>query len=535
LRNAVPASNYQNLENDLNSTVVAPVNRSVLVAKDDSGRYSNIEKDLDTNALRVRLTGPATAFGETQVASIVPEIQLLFTYGANDLKFQSRDNNGTLSVANGLCTCSTGASANSSSAMLSQDLINYQAGQGIISRFTGVFTEGVANSEQWIGIGDEFEGFFFGYNGADFGVLHRRRGEPEVRTLTVTTASTTDENITVTLDGDADATVAVTNTGNTTLTANEIAAHDYSTVGDGWSADAVGSTVVFTSWTAGSKSGSYSISGSTAAGTFVQTNAGADPTEDFTAATDWDRDMADGTGALPAIDWTKGNVFQVQFQYLGFGKIDFLIENPSNGRFVTVHEITYTNTSTLPSLFNPTLPLYMVARNFANTSNIALSSSSMMAANEGITRLSGIRRGTQASRESITTTELPVLTIRNSEFYGGTLNKTPVKINLASVSNDHTKAMIIRFYANATLTNASFSYIDANTSPMQVDTSASVASGGVFLFAIQLGANGSQVVNVANDQLNGRVPPGQTLTVTGEAISGTGATCSVALNWVEGQ
>ena len=72
----------------------------------------------------------------------------------------------------------------------------------------------------------------------------RRYGIHETRTLTVTTGSSHAENITITLDSDADATVAVTNTGDVTLTANEIAAHDYSDYDRDWETATVASATL---------------------------------------------------------------------------------------------------------------------------------------------------------------------------------------------------------------------------------------------------------------------------------------------------
>lgn len=100
----------------------------------------------------------------------------------------------------------------------------------------------------------------------------------EVRTFTITTKSSHAENITVTLDGEAIATIAVADetAGAIADTATDIAAGDYSGVGDGWTALASTNDVIFTSDTAGPKTGAYSISGTSAAaaGGGVQTTAG---------------------------------------------------------------------------------------------------------------------------------------------------------------------------------------------------------------------------------------------------------------------
>lgn len=520
--------------------MMSTVGRNVLVGEDDAGAYTNVKIDSGSKALKTKIVGPLSGFGEVQVAQIVPQTQLMFPYGVNPLLVDTRNNGGSTSTGNGKITCSTGAAANQSGGFVSRNIGKYNAGQGHIARFTGVFTTGVADNTQYVGIGDAFEGFFFGYNGTDFGSLHRKGGRPEIRTLTVSTKSTTAENITITLDGDADATVAVTDAtaGDTTTTANEIADHDYSNLGDGWTARAVGSTVVFTSWSSGSKAGTYTLSGATTAvGTIAQTLAGVAATNTFTAQTAWSDDVADGSGALPAMDWTKGNVFQIQFQYLGYGAIEYYVEDPASGDFLLCHRIPFANTSIDPSLENASLPLSAVVTNAANATDITLSLASMMSGSEGIDRLAGIRRGASGTQTGIATTEVPVLSIRNQEVFNGVPNKIPVKINTIKTANDHNQSMIIRVYSNIEKTAASFSDVETNVSPIAADTAATAVdnSTGRLIYSKQLGSQENDTIDLSSDPLAGNLEVGDTFTVTAETVSGTGGACAVSLNWVEEQ
>ena len=61
------------------------------------------------------------------------------------------------------------------------------------------------------------------------------------------------------------------------------------------------------------------------------------------------RDSANPSGST--IDTTLGNVYQIKYQYLGFGSIKFYIENTS-GLFSLVHVINYTGTSTYTNVSN---------------------------------------------------------------------------------------------------------------------------------------------------------------------------------------
>ena len=83
----------------------------------------------------------------------------------------------------------------------SVELANYRPGQGIDIRFTTIFYTGTANSTQIVGVGNECNGFFFGYNGTTFGTLLRTSGNYEIRTMTLTTATTSTGTVNITLNG----------------------------------------------------------------------------------------------------------------------------------------------------------------------------------------------------------------------------------------------------------------------------------------------------------------------------------------------
>lgn len=470
----------------------------------------------------VDISAPLSAFKEVVVVQPTPVVQMSWIYNINSRISTERSNNGSATAANGSLTLSTGAAANQSSAILSVDPVKYAPGQGIRYRGTALFTTGVANSEQVIGIGDAFEGFFFGYDGADFGVLRRRGGQPEIRTLTITTASSTAENITVTLNGDADATVAVTASGVIGTTVNEIAAHDYSDLGTGWDAYAVGDDVVFVSWSDSAKSGTYSISGTTVVGAFVQDVAGVTAVDTWIAQTAWSEDKMDGSGPSGVtLDQTKGNVYQISFQWLGYGCIAFGIENPSTGRIDPVHLIEYSNAQTETSIENPTLPLFGQVKNGSNTTDITMNMGSMGGFIEGIARPIGPTTGIGSSSVAVGTTEIPILSVRSNVVHQGQLNRVPTHPEYFSLSTDSNKNITFRVYEDADLIGASFADLDAETSTLQKDVAATSFSGGRELFDIELGRVDSLVVKI--DQTTEVIRPAEILTITAQVSTGGGA------------
>ncbi len=474
--------------------------------------------------------GTPSAFGETAVSQLTTVVDLQFPYHLHpDLVFE-RHNSGSASVANSVLTLSTGASANQSAQVLSHIPIKYYPGQGGLVRFTTIYTTGVANSTQLHGIGDSGDGYFFGYNGADFGILRRVGGNPEIRVLTVTTGSSHAENVTITLDGDSTATVAVTNTGDVTLTANEIGAHDYSNVGRGWQTHVKGDEVVFISYTSEPRTGSYSLSSATSAvGSFSRELAGVSPTDNWTAQSDWNKDKADGSGHLPVMDWTKGNVFQIRYQWLGFGRVTFFVEDPSDGEYNSVHAIEYANTTTTPSVYNPTLPLCMMVENTTNTSDMSIASSSMAGFIEGKQPKPPVKHVQVLSKTLTSTAFVPIITGHNNHSFQSKLNRVRMKIESISVAVDSGKDVVIEVVRNATLTGASFSAFDANTSVAFIDTTATAATGGEILDGFTVASGDSQFVN-----LEDFVEVNEFVTIEGaQASSGTNSIIKIVVNWTE--
>lgn len=482
----------------------------------------------------IEISEPLTAFGDLRTAEITPIVQLHSAYNINARIIEARDNSGTSSINNNKFKVSTGAAANQSSSLLSKVAVKYNSGQGGLWRGTAIFTSGAANSTQYIGIGTSSEGYFFGYNGVTFGIMRKQGGSPEIRTLTIATGSSDAENITITLDGDADAAVAVTNTGDTTLTANEIAAHDFSDLGQGWKAHSMGSNVIFESYNAASQTGSYTLSGATSAvGTFAQSVTGAAPTETVVAQTSWSKDKAAGAETLPSLTFTNGNVFQIRYQWLGFGAIEFSIENSSTGRFVLVHRIEYANANTIPSLDNPTLPMCMAVKNTSNTTDMVLESSSMMGAVEGKDLEIGILNNITAEDTGIGTSETPVFSIHNHTVYQSKINRVRIKFEILTVSIDASaanKPATLRVRLNSTLTGASFSAVDANTSVVRTDVSATAVSGGTVVFAQSISEGSAPIIDFS--KLANKLNPGDMITVSLEASSGT-VDSVISMNWLE--
>ena len=482
-----------------------------------------------------------TSFGELITAELTPEVQLQFPYNINSSQATIFPGNGG-AVTNGddHANVSTGTNADGFGLIISNDAVKYNAGQGGQWRGTAKFTTGVADSSQIIGIGNTLNGFFFGYDGTDFGILRRSGGDPEAQILTITTASSTAENITITLDGDSISTIPVTASGDPTVTAREISDALYLSVGTGWSASVAGDKVTFISFDTESHPGTYSISGTTVVGSFAQTIASNLVTDSWTNQSDWSVDKMDGTGPSGmTLDKTKGNVYQVCYQWLGYGLISYAIENSETGAFQTVHEIKYANANTSPSIAQPSMRLFMEARNYGNTSDLKLSSASM----GGFVQGKDENIGPSYSCDNLfvignVTTEEPVVTIRNKVVYQSTINEVrivPESITLTSNLAANNSNTIFRTYIGATPENGTnYTDVSTNSSVVECDSDALDfdLTEGVIRNTYLVDKVQSIVVPLGD--IRDKIGPGLTFMVTAEPSKGNASNeVGASINWRE--
>ncbi len=251
----------------------------------------------------------------------------------------------------------------------------------------------------------------------------------------------------------------------------------------------------------------------------------------------WD-DPLDGTGASGMmIDFTKINVFYIQFQYLGGGAIRLLIEDDSTGGIVEVHKILYANLNTEPSVFNPNFHYHIWVNNKATTSDLIIKSSSYGYFIEGKTNLIELHQPQQSSglqTKTGVTTEVAILTIRNKTSYASKSNFIEILLENVSSSIEASSANNlgqIRIVKNATL-GGTPSYSDINTtdSVVEIDTSGTTVTGGTELLSFPLaGKNDKLSENVISYRFI--LGDGETLTIAG--LSANSATIQASVLWRE--
>lgn len=542
-------------ENPQASKVYVINNKAVPVSLqsfNDAGTPTNVAVTAEGH-LEVAIHGPRLPFGSVHTEQLTPVFQTDAIYGINSGQVSTFSTlSGSATASGGLFVASTGTTSTAQGVVLGRKRLRYRPGQGVIGRFTALYTTPTTYSYQVAGFGHAEDGVYFGYREATgtgysgvapaFGILYVNRALREVRTLTITTASSHSENVTVQLNG-VNNTVAVTNSANIQRTVWELSVGTYA----GWDAYPVGATVVFVAKTSAAKSGAYSLTATSAVGSFAQTRAGTAGTETFIPQSTWNGDKLDGTGASAVtIDPTKGNVFQILIQYLGFGAIVFQVEVCSSGSnnvdFVTVHTMRVPNTLTSTTFGNPSFPFTMAAYSAGSTTNLTVKVGSFAGFIEGSKTLHGNRFSYYNQLTTVGSTNLQaIFTIMNTRYYAGMVNQAVINILSASGALKHTSPCIFYLVKNGTLAgNPSFVSLSSNSASLwdSAATTVTYTTGDQLLWTGHLGDTGEIDHHFGNGVLNAEeltLQPGEWVTLAARAVTGTPANVTGSINTREDQ
>lgn len=247
-------------------------------------------------------------------------------------------------------------------------------------------------------------------------------------------------------------------------------------------------------------------------------------------------DNLDGTGPSGMVlDTTKGNVFQIDYQWLGFGGIFYYVEDPLTCQFVLFHRTSYTNAFEVPSTANPNgfgLFAYAQHTDFSATpaAGCTVSASSMSLYSEGVVPLYGPRRSITHTKNATSTVVLAIRVSTTFPVGSAYANRQQIRLmDIDVAKNGGSKTGVFQVVLNpTTLPSASWSAFNANTSVAEVDTTATTLTGGTVVKTTLAASNTSSALRI-DDLL---LVPGDVLAVT-FTTTGTAADADVALNWID--
>jgi hypothetical protein len=433
-------------------------------------------------------------------------------------------NGGEAGVENREFKANTNTGVNAYGTIQSFRALNYKAGQGGMARYTARFADGgVADSWQGVGlfsIGDEFS---FGYNGTGFGIWHRYNGLPEVRNLTFGAGAGGSETATITINGSA-YNVPIT-AGTTQENAYEVSR--YFETGSGYDFatwqrnDAVG--VSFLS--DGAKTGTFGFSSSTASASWSQLTSGITKTSDFIPQTGWNIDTRTG------LDPTKGNVYQINYQYLGYGGIRFSVENPDTAKFEPVHLIKYANKNTSPSVGDPSLRLGLYATSLGSTQDIRVYSASMAAFSQGKVEKT-LNPKSYSNIKTVGTSFTNIFTLKNRREVNGYQNQAEIELVLLTAFTESAKGATIEVRSEQTVTGpTNFQLLETNGLAEIDSTGTTATSDGSLITSAVVPSNSSTFIDL--EPLRLRLPPSSQITISAKVNSGAASEIGCALVWYE--
>ena len=493
------------------------------------------------------IAGQVSAFGEPLAISPTAVIQLDAIYGTTTDVIQTY-NNGTGSSAGSdtqVFRVESGTTQGGYGVLRSKRFLRYRPGQGIVSRFTAAFTQGVAGSLQFAGLANQENRVAFGWDGNKFGVCRSTGGKATILLMTMTAAPNATQTATITLNGVA-YTVTLANTTSDiavqTIT-NRVGGYG------GWLFQQTDGAMLWLAPGLGAMNGTFSFTSTgNATATFTVKQMGVAQTDNWTYQEDWNIDRMDGSNNIDTnpsgmlLDPTKLNVYQIALRWLGAGVISYALEDQASGMMVYVHREHYVNQHTLPHTLNPSFKVTYAAYNLTNTSNVTVIGASMYAAIEGTIFQNELTRSYSTSKTGLAQNQVHhLLTIKNSVVTNGlaganngnyVINTKEAIIKDLSVSVQSTDPSRVFLFFEPSSLSAPHLY---NLIPRCNEVHSEVT--GTFNLAVDtpiytglIGINGT--INVDLSAYRITIPPGSQVSV---AILSTNsvspATC--ALTWSE--
>lgn len=242
-------------------------------------------------------------------------------------------------------------------------------------------------------------------------------------------------------------------------------------------------------------------------------------------------DPLDGTGCNNfSLDASKFNIFRFEFSWHGVGylKCYILGEDCEWLNFLTVN---YVNRLEESSIGIPHLPLKASVSKDSGSRDVKMYLQAASVSVVGEESSAGTRSfSVDAEGETSSGTLVPLLSIRNKTTYQSVANKIKFSLSYISVSADGNRTVRFRIIRNGTLTDESYSDIDADNSIVEYDTSASAISGGKLELPIQVARTGQS--SLLSGEIILDINPGEIITVAALS-SASNIVVDCGLRWKE--
>lgn len=143
-----------------------------------------------------------------------------------------------------------------------------------------------------------------------------------------------------------------------------------------------------------------------------------------------------------AVDFSKGNIYDIQFQWRGVGNYKFFIGNPATGRSELVHVIEHLGTRAGLSVYNPAMPVRMECV-YINTPLTIYCGCVDVTSEGGLPSEKGMYASTISDPKTCTT-NTPIIAIRQPNTILGQHNTRDCRLLRITISSD--KKGVADFY-----------------------------------------------------------------------------------------
>lgn len=237
-----------------------------------------------------------------------------------------------------------------------------------------------------------------------------------------------------------------------------------------------------------------------------------------------------GPDQFLGFDPSFGNVYEIEYQWLGYGAIRGWIENPATGLPGLVNTINYTNSNVLPSVFNPNLPIRIELVNAGNTTSLSAFCASAGIYCQGPFNSSGARFSV-GNRKTAIGAETSIFALQNKATFQGKTNRGRIHIDSIGSAISGGSDSQYRMVLNPTLGGApSFTDINTTQSIAAFDVAGTTVTGGT---EIRRGPTvGNFQLQEEVSQLQIRLNPSDLLVMAAGSFAGNVAP-NLSLSWTE--
>lgn len=196
------------------------------------------------------------------------------------------------------------------------------------------------------------------------------------------------------------------------------------------------------------------------------------------------------------IDFTKGNIYRINYGYLGFAPIVLEVLSPT-GKWEELYFIEYPNQNTLTNIGNTYLSMRGEVGNDGNNTDIVLKSGSIHASVvDGVSDdLTGRYNNYNSEPQIISSGDTIIVAFKNVDAFMGVNNKIASRLKEVIGTPDLNKIADLRLIKNPTITNTPIWVdIDTDNSVMQYSTDITVdLNTGNELFRLPISKTGQTI------------------------------------------